>query len=134
MRYVKNFFICFFIVFFVNYLLPGIDVVSQTKIPHLGGDFIFAFSLGFLNFLVVPLLSAFDGYLTKVRVAIVSLLLNFAAYALLKVLSIGVFIVNLEGYVSASAVVAVGCFIVHCLEMKHRSPSAPPPHDGLPPV
>lgn len=125
MRHVKHFLVCFLIVFFVNYLLPGIDVVNQTKIPHIGGDLIFALSLGLLNFLVVPLLGAFDGYLTKFRVAFVTLLLNFAAYALLKVLPIGVLVMNLEGYLIASIVVSVGCFMVHYSEMKHRSSRMP---------
>ncbi len=121
MRFVKNVVICFLIVFFVNYLLPGIDVVNQTKIPHIRGDIIFSVSLGLLNALVIPLLSLFDGYLTKPRVAIATLILNFAAYAFLKLLPLGVFVTTAQGYITSALVTSVACFILHYMEMKHRS-------------
>lgn len=130
MRYVKSLFICFFIVFFADYLLPGIDVANQTKIPHIRGDLIFSVALGLLNSLVVPLLSLFDGYLTKTRVAIATLILNFAAYALLKLLPLGIFVTTAQGYVSAALVTSVACFILHYLEIKRHPPTASHHHSG----
>src|SRR5690554_369130 len=49
MVYLKHLLINFLIVFFANYVLPGIEVLNQTKLPHVGGDILFALSLGFLN-------------------------------------------------------------------------------------
>ncbi len=126
MRFVRNFVICFLIVFFVNYLLPGIDVVNQTKIPHIQGDLIFSLSLGLLNALILPLLGFFDGYLTKPRIAIATLILNFAAYAFLKILPLGIFVTTIQGYILASLIISIACFILHYMEMKRRSsPSLP---------
>lgn len=118
MNYVRSLVYSFFIVFFANYLIPGVDVVNQTKLPHIGGDLIFAAALGFLNSLIVPLLKSMDGYLTIVRISIAALILNFAAYALLKLLPLGVFITNVEGYVIVALVVSIASILLNFIEMR----------------
>jgi hypothetical protein len=105
------------IVFFVDYLTPGIDVVSQTKIPHIGGDLLFAAGLGLLNALIVPFLKMMHGG-SLLRMVLATLILNFALYALLKVLSIGVFVTNLEGYLAAPLAVSIGSFLINHFHVK----------------
>ncbi len=119
MHYVKGLVYSFFLVFFVDYLVPGVDVVNQTKLPHIGGDLMFALGLGFLNSLIVPILRIGDGYLTGMRIAIVALVLNFAAYAILKLLPIGVFVTSVEGYFLAACLVSLGASIIGYVQMKH---------------
>lgn len=133
MRYFKSLLFYFLIVFFVNYLFPGVDVVNQTKIPHIGGDLIFALGLGLLNSLIFPLLKGMDGSVGLVRISIVAFVLNFAAYALLKMLPLGVFVTNVEGYLAASLVVSVGSILIsYCQLRQCRKCSAhhheEPPH------
>ena len=129
MNYVKSLIFNFLVVFFVDYLIPGIDVVNQTKLPHIGGDLIFAGILGLLNSLLVPLLKMWDGYLTVFRVSIASLVLNFAAYALLKILPLGVFVTNVEGYIAAALVVSIGSIILGYGEIRRHRRDAHHKHD-----
>ena len=129
MTYLKSLFFNFLVVFFANHILPGIEVVNQTKLPHFGGDFPFALALGFLNSLIYPVLKLL-GQLTMLRIAMIALILNFAVYALLKIFSfVGIQIQTVEGYIFASTVVALGSFITNFLELKrHHKPHAEPLH------
>jgi len=54
-RYLKHFFVLFLTIFFANYLLPGVDAVSRTKLPFIGGDLLFAIGLALLNAVVYPI-------------------------------------------------------------------------------
>lgn len=116
--YLKSLFFNFLAIFFANHIFSGIDVVNQTKLPHMGGDLIFAAVLGFLNSLIFPLLRLL-GQLSGVRMALIAIILNFAAYALLTLMSLGIEVSTVEGYVIGSSVVALGSFLTNYLEMKH---------------
>lgn len=131
MNYIKSLVFNFLIVFFSDYLIPGVDVVNQTKLPHIGGDLIFAAALGLLNSLIVPILKSMDGYLTIVRISIASLILNFAAYALLKLLPLGVFITNVEGYIIVALTVSIASTILNYVEMKRHFKHAQDKHEDL---
>ncbi len=121
MTYLKSLFFNFLIVFFANHILPGVEVTDQTKLPHLGGDLLFSIGLGLLNSLIFPILKLIDRHLTPVRIAMISLVLNFAAYALLKLLPFGIVLATVEGYILASVVVALGSFLTNFFELKdHR--------------
>lgn len=119
MSYIKSLFFNFLVVFFANHVLPGIDVVNVTKLPHFGGDLIFAIALGFLNSLIFPILKLIDRHLTTMRIAMIALVLNFAAYAILKLLPIGIHLETVEGYILGAIVVSVGSFLTNFLEMRH---------------
>jgi uncharacterized membrane protein YvlD (DUF360 family) len=132
MRYLKTLLFYFLIVFFVNYLFPGVDVVNQTKIPHIGGDLIFAVALGLLNSLIFPLLKMMDGPVGLVRISIVAFVLNFAAYGLLKMLPLGIFITNVEGYLAASLVVSIGSILISYCQSRHCRKCATHHHEEPP--
>lgn len=119
MYYLKILFFNFLIVFFANHILPGVEVTSQTKLPHIGGDLIFAAVLGALNSLIFPILKLVRQEANGLRIAIAALILNFAVYALVKLLPIGINVMSVEGYLLVSCVVAVGSFLTNFLEMKH---------------
>jgi len=124
MNYLKCLFFNFLTVFFANHILPGIEVINQTKLPHLGGDIPFAVGLGFLNSLIYPVLKLTHCF-TIPHLAIVSIVLNFAAYAVLKFLPIGIHISSIEGYLFPAILVTVISFITNYYEMKGNHP--PPP-------
>ena len=130
MNYLKNWLFNFLVVFFVDYVLPGVDVINQTKLPHIGGDLIFAVSLGLLNSLIVPLLRIMDGSSTMIRISAVALILNFAAYALLKMIHLGVFVTSVEGYLSAAFVVSVGSIILNYMHVRHHAKKEANKHEG----
>jgi uncharacterized membrane protein YvlD (DUF360 family) len=119
MNYVKSLFFNFLIVFFANHILPGIHVGSLTKLPHVRADLLFPLCLGLLNSWIYPILRIFDPKISWLHIAGLALVLNFLSYAILKVLSIGIEIVTLEGYLFVSIVVAAGSFILNYLEMRH---------------
>lgn len=119
MYFLKILFFNFLIVFFANHILPGIEVTSQTKLPHIGGDLIFAAVLGALNSSIFPILKLVRQEAKAIRIAMVALILNFAVYAIVKLLPIGISVMTVEGYLLVSCVVAVGSFLTNFLEMKH---------------
>jgi hypothetical protein len=133
MRFLKSLFFNSLIVFFANYILPGIQVVNQTKLPHLGGDVPFAVALGFLNALIFPILRLISKDCSIMRIAPIALILNFAAYGFLKFASfVGIQIISVGGYVLASLVVAIGSFWINFIEMKHVHPRHHEQHKSEP--
>ena len=117
-KYLKSLFFNFLTIFFANHIISGIEVTNQTKLPHIGGDLIFAIVLGFLNSLILPILKLFDRHLSAPRIALISIILNFSAYALLKLLPIGIEVSSVDGYIIASVMVALGSFLTNYIEMK----------------
>jgi uncharacterized membrane protein YvlD (DUF360 family) len=123
MRFLKSLFFNSLVVFFANHILPGIEVVNQTKLPHLGGDLSFAVVLGFLNALIFPILRLSRKHLSALKIAAIAIILNFVVYGILKFASfVGIQIVSVEGYLLASLVVAAGSFWINYVEMKHIHP------------
>ena len=123
MNYLKSLVINFLVVFFSDHVLPGIQVTNHTKLPHIGGDLILAVALGLLNSLIYPVLKLVHADPSALKIALVALILNFAAYGLVKLLPIGVGVLTVEGYILASAVVTVGSFLTNYFEMKHHHSS-----------
>ncbi len=128
-QYLKSLFFNFLTVFFANHILSGIDVSNPTKLPHVGGDMIFAFALGILNASIFPILKLTRHHLSAAAIAVVSILLNFTAYALIKFLPAGIEISSIEGYFFGSLMVSLGSFLTNYVEMKHfqhpHTPSKP---------
>jgi hypothetical protein len=129
MYYLKTLMFNFFIVFFANHILPGVDVVNQTKLPHVGGDLMFAIALGFINSLIYPLLKVFNQA-TVLKIAGLSLGVNFLSYAILKLLPIGIHVTSFTGYFSAALLVSFGGFILNVFEMKYKKHGSQPMATG----
>lgn len=119
MYYLKSLFFNFFIVFFANHILPGIEVSNQTKLPHLGGDLMFAIGLGFINSLIYPVLKLLHQASIG-KIGALAIVINFVVYATLKLLPIGIHITSFTGYLSAAILVAIGSFFINLFEMKHK--------------
>lgn len=130
MVYLKSLVINFLIIFFANYILPGINVVNQTKLPHIGGDLIFACFLGILNMLIYPILKIVLREVNAIKIGIVALILNFVVYAIVKIVPpIGIKITSIQGYVVVALVVTVGSFLTNFYEMKRSKPQNPEIHE-----
>ena len=118
MGYIKSLFFNFLVVFFANYLLPGIEIVKHSKLPHIGGDLIFALSVGFLCSMICPLLKVIEK-ISFGRIVITSAVISFVAYAVIKFAPpFGIEVESVEGYLFASLVVSVGSILINYLEMK----------------
>lgn len=126
MYYLKSLFFNFLTVFFVDHIFPGLEVTSYTRLPQLGSDLIFAIILGGINSLIYPFFSLLKREISTVKIALIALLVNFGAYAVVKLFPIGIHVRSVEGYILASAVVALVSFLTNYFEMKRRS--NPPLH------
>ncbi len=132
MYYLKTLFFNFLVVFFADHILPGIEVMNQTKLPHVGGDLLFAAGLGLLNSLIFPLLKLVKQRPTALRIALIALIMNFLSYAIVKLLPVGIHITSVEGYLFASLTVTLGSFLINFLEMKHYQPPCGPSGPDFP--
>ena len=128
MRYIQSFLFYFFVIFFADYLIPGVDVVDQTKIPQIRGDLIFAGVLGLLNSLILPFLRIFSKPPGFLHLAIATTVLNFAAFGLLKLITIGVFVTDISGYLIVSFCVTFGSFL---LSLARRNPKSARGHEAV---
>ena len=131
MCYLKSLFFNFLAVFFANHILPGIQVVDQTKLPHLGADLPFALVLGLLNSLIYPAIKLLKKPLTWMRIALISLVLNFVSYAILILLPIGIHVESFLGYALASFIVSCSGFLTNFMEMRHGEHIHQPPEPPL---
>jgi hypothetical protein len=132
LKWLKTLFYHFLIVFFTNYTTPGIEVIRPTKWPHLGADLVFALSIAFINSLIFPVLKVVDQKISLSRIAIASALVAFSAYALLKFAPLGIEVKSVEGYIFASAIVALGCFLMNYYEMRRFYRFVKPPEPPRP--
>lgn len=126
MNYLKSLFYNFLIVFFSNYLLPGIDIVHQSKITQIGGDLIFAIILGLINSLIYPILNVLDHQVNIMRIAIASLSISILSYVVLKFAPLGIEIRSIEGFFLPVIVVAIGSFLINFFEMRKGHSGKPP--------
>lgn len=120
MNFLKSFSINFLVIFFADHILPGIEV-THTKLPNIGGDFILAVTLGLLNSLIYPVLKMIKSQASALKIALIALILNFAAYGIAKLLPIGVGLSSIEGYILVSAIVSISGFATNYFEMKRQS-------------
>ena len=118
MHYIKSLLFNFFIIFLSLNIFAGVELADATKLPHLGKDIFFAAGLGFLNSLIYPILRMIDSRMMGFRIFLIAILLNFAAYALLKILPLGVSITSLKGYAFVAAFASIGSIFTNYFEMK----------------
>lgn len=130
-KFLKTFFYSSLAVFFVNYFIPGIHLVDPSKLPHIRGDVFFPLGLGFLNSLIFPALKVLDSTFSPLRLAVVIFVLNFAAYAFLKLLSIGIQIETVEGYLLGALLVSVLALLISGWEMRKNQPKPGPKIEGV---
>lgn len=127
MNYLKNFVMCFLLLFFVNYLMPGFAIISQSRLPHIGVDLIFPLLLGLLNASLYPILKMMQQ-LSLLKLVLSVLVLNFVAYAVIKFMHTGLQILDWESYLVGVAIVCIGSFLINFFEMRRNktSPLEPP--------
>ena len=131
MRYVKSLCLNFLIIFFADYLLPGVEVMDQTKLFHFKGDLLFPLVLGIANTLIFPCLKWLHRPSSIVRMGVAGVILNFIAYAVLKFLPTGIHVATIEGYIILALVVSVGTCLVNYWELKHQKKQDFPSHRDL---
>ena len=127
MNYFKSVCFNFLTVFFANYVLPGIEVVHQTKLPHIGGDFLFAAAIGILNSLIYPVLKVVNRPISIGQIALTACCIAFGSYTILKFAPLGIEIRSIEGFLLAAIAAGLGGFLTSFLEMRRSMKYPKPP-------
>lgn len=118
MTYFKSLFINFLVVFFVNHVIPGVEIAYYTKLPHIGGELIFAFSLGFINSLIFPVLRLFQFSPSHFKIGLISFIVSFGAYSIVNLLPVGIRVSTAGAYIWSSLVVWFASYLTNHLEFK----------------
>ncbi|NGX32450.1 MAG: hypothetical protein K1060chlam4_00497 [Candidatus Anoxychlamydiales bacterium] len=119
MTYFKSLIINFLTVFFVNHVIPNVEIDYYSKLPHIGGDLIFAFLVGFLNSLIYPVIVLFKIKSTHLKVGLSSFIISFAAYSIVNILPVGIKITAAGAYIWTSLIVWFVSYLTNHLEIKH---------------
>jgi hypothetical protein len=118
MGYLKSLFFNFILIFFANSLIPGVEILKPTKLPHIQGDLIFAFCLAFLLSLIFPFLKIFRIKPDASKIAIASFCISFVSYALINFLPLEIEIKSFMAYFWVACAVFFTGFITNFLEEK----------------
>lgn len=125
MKYIKALFFSFLVIFFANYILPGIEVTNKTKLPHLGTDFPFAFALAFFNAFIYPAVQLFGRKSPVFQIITIATILNFAAYGSLSLMNLGIHVDSIKAYLLVTLVITIASIIANILEMIENKPQDP---------
>jgi uncharacterized membrane protein YvlD (DUF360 family) len=117
MTYFKSLFFNFLAIFFANHMIPGIDVLHPTKFPHIQGDLIFAFALGFLLSLIYPLMRLFRIPLDGMKIGLVSFCMSFLSYAVINFLPVEIHVTSFSGFFWGALLVFCSSFLTNYLEI-----------------
>ena len=118
MTYFKSLFINFLTVFFVNHVIPGVEIAYYTKLPHVGGEIIFAAALGFINSLIFPVLRIFQFSPSHFKIVLVSFIVSFGAYSIVNLLPVGVKITTAGAFIWSGLIVWFISYLTNHLEFK----------------
>lgn len=122
MTFVRSFFLNFLIVFFVDRIVPGIEITYFQQVPDIGADFLFSIALGFLNASVFPVLSCTEWKITKLKIAIITGIISFGAFGFISTISFGIRILNPGGFFIGGVIVWAMGYLSNYLEWKHATP------------
>ena len=120
MTYFKSLLINFLTVFFVDHIVPGVEINYYSKLPDIGGDLIFSFALGLINSLIFPIIMLFRIKPTHFKMGIISFFVSFGAYSIVNILPVGVHISTAGAFIWSGAIVwAISYFTNHLEARKH---------------
>ena len=118
MTYFKSLLTNFLAVFFVDHIIPGIDIAYYSKLPHIGGDLIFSFGVGFLNSLIFPVLKHFTTKPTHFKIGIISLVISFLSYSLVNILPVDIKVTSAGGYIWSILIIWGVSYFTNHLEFR----------------
>lgn len=118
MTYFKSLFINFLTVFFVNHVMPHVTISYHTKLPHIGGELIFAICVGFLNSLVFPFLRMFSSTPSYFKIGIFTFIVSFGSYALVNFIPADIKLHTIGAYIWSSLVVWFFAYLTNHMEFR----------------
>jgi len=105
-------------VFFVDRVVPGVDVVYYEQVPNVGADLLFSLAVGFLNASVYPFLAIMEIQITKLKLALFTFIISYASFAAIALVVFGVH-ATFPGMLFGGTLVWAMAFFTNYLELQH---------------
>jgi len=118
MNYIRSLFLNFLIVFFIDRVVPGIQVASYEQVPNIGADILFALAVGFLNASVYPFFAILEISTTKLKLALFNFIISFVSFGAIALVPFGVQ-ATIGGVFLAGAIVWIVAFFTNYLDWQH---------------
>jgi len=120
MTYLRSLFLNFLIVFFVDKVIPGIEVTFFEGVPNIGADLVFSAIVGFLNSLIYPILSALNLHVTVIKILIIGFIISYLCFFIIGFADFGVQAENIGSIFIAGLIVWAMSFFTNYLEYRHN--------------
>lgn len=118
MSYLKSLIINFLAVFFINHVIPDVEIDYYSKLPHIGGDIIFSLALGFANSLIYPIIVLFRVKPTHFKVGLSSFFICFGAYSIVNLLPVGIKVTSAVAYIWCAVIIWLISYLTNHLELR----------------
>lgn len=119
MNYLRSLFLNFLVVFFVDRVAPGVQVMSYEQVPNIGADILFAAIVGFLNATVFFFLALLEIPITRMKLALFTLIISLGAFLAIAIIPFGVRVVNGWGVLIGGGLVWLVAYITNYLEWRY---------------
>ena len=118
MSYFKSLLFNFLAVFFVDHVIPGIEIAYYTKLPEIKGDLIFSFGVGLLNSLIFPCLRYLKLKPSHFKIGFISFVVSFFSYSIVNILPLGIKVTKAGAFIWAGLIVWFASYLTNHLEFK----------------
>lgn len=119
MNYLRSLFLNFLVVFFVDRVVPGVEISDYEQVPNIGADILFSLIVGFLNASIFFFLALMEIKITRFKLALYSFVISFAAFLAIAIFPFGVQVVNGWGFIIGGGVVWFVAYLSNYLEWQH---------------
>lgn len=116
MSYLRSLFFNFLVVFFVDRMIPGMQITYFEQVPNIGADFLFSGILGFLNASVYPFFQILELQVRSFKLAVFNFFITFSAFGAISVFPFGVQVINPWGFFLGGSIVFGVAFFTNYLE------------------
>ena len=119
MTYLRSLFLNFLVVFFVDRVIPGIEVQMYENVPNIGADILFSGILGFLNASIYPGMYILSIKPTLAKIVVVAGIFSFLGFIIISFIDYGVQVQTFFGGFLSGLIVWAVSVLTNYLEMKH---------------
>ncbi len=117
MTYFRSLLINFLTVFFVNHVIPEVEIDYYSKLPNIGGDLIFSFALGFVNSMIYPVIVLLKVRPSHFKVGLSAFFITFGAYSIVNLLPVGIKLTSAGAFIWCSLITWGMAYITNHIEL-----------------
>ena len=121
MNYLRSLFINFLVIFFVDRVSPGVEIIYFEQIPDVGADILFSILVGFLNASVFPFLMILELNPSKLKMGLMTFCISYGAFIVISMIPFGIQVTGPVGIFFGGTLVWAAAFFTNYLEFKHYS-------------